>query len=589
MPEFPNGVFWVSLAALRDPDLLLETVGRTVGAAENLESHLAGRELLLLLDNFEQLVGAAPQLSSLLAAAPRVSALVTSRELLRIAGEVEYQVPPLAEREAVALFCARSGREPTPEAGELCGRLDNLPLAVELAAARARVLSPAQILERLSRRLDLLRGGRDAEARQRTLRAAIEWSHDLLGAEEKALFARLACFEGGCTLEAAEAVAGAEVDTLQDLVEKSLVRHAGERFSMLETIREFARERLAESGEAESLARRHAEFFAALAESAGLSVEAVAAGSGSTGYDLVIPERANLGARAGLPGRCGRARGVRAPGGLARAVLGDQRSRGGQTQAERSVWRPRQPPPALEVRVIRSLAGVTYIAGEFEAGVRLIEQALEGYRALGDRWGMAHMLFRLGVEAARLGDTNRARALCEESLAMDTDGFNVAQASSLLGDVAVGEGRYEEAFELFDRSADLAERIGFDWWRAGVLINAAEYALKLGRIDQAAPRAQAGLRIAHAMGDRQTTAFALSLHAWIAADAGEPDRAGHLWGAIEAEAARGRIGQWEGVSEEYAARLSPVAGPEFERARSQGRALPLDDAVELALSAPPWS
>jgi predicted ATPase len=220
--------------------------------------------------------------------------LLTSRELLRIQGEVEHPVLPLADSEAVSLFCTRSALEPSDEVAELCRRLDCLPLALELAAARSGVLSPAQTLERLSQRLDLLRGGRGTEARQQTLRATIEWSHDLLGPDEKTLFAGLANFAGGWTLDAAEAVTSADLETLQALVQKSLVRHSGERFSMLETIHEYARERLEESGQAEAIRRRHAEFFLALAESAGLSVEGLGAGRGSGGYGVVIPEQANI-------------------------------------------------------------------------------------------------------------------------------------------------------------------------------------------------------------------------------------------------------------------------------------------------------
>jgi predicted ATPase len=170
-------------------------------------------------------------------------------------------VPPLADSEAVELFCARSRLEPSEEIAELCARLDDLPLAVELAAARTSVLSPRQILERLSQRLDLLRGGRDAEARQRTLRATIEWSYELLTEEEKRLFAGLSVFAGGCTLEAAESVCDADLDALQSLVDKSLLRHAEERFWMLETIRELALERLEVSGGAEDLRRRCAAYF----------------------------------------------------------------------------------------------------------------------------------------------------------------------------------------------------------------------------------------------------------------------------------------------------------------------------------------
>ena len=211
------------------------------------------------------MIEAAPQLSALLSACANLNVLVTSRELLRVQGEVEYPVPPLASPEAVALFCERSRLEPSEEIAELCVRLDELPLAVELAAARAKALSPRQILERLSQRLDLLEGGRDADPRQQTLRATIAWSHDLLSEEEQRVFRALSVFAGGCTLEAAEAVCGADIDTLQSLVEKSLLRFSAERYWMLETIREYARERL--RGRRDRCARPpHAAYYLALLE-----------------------------------------------------------------------------------------------------------------------------------------------------------------------------------------------------------------------------------------------------------------------------------------------------------------------------------
>jgi predicted ATPase/class 3 adenylate cyclase len=268
VPAFRNGVFWVGLATVRDPGLVAQTIAQTLGARDGLADHIAERELLLLLDNFEQVVDAAPNLSSLLSTCPNLRLLVTSRERLRVHGEHPYPVPPLAGPEGVDLFCQRSDLAADETVAALCSQLDNLPLALELAAARASVLSPVQILERLSQRLDLLKGGRDADPRQKTLRATLAWSHDLLDEDERGLFARLAVFRGGCTLEAAEDVADATVDTLQSLVDKSLLRHTDERFWMLETIREYALERLAATAAEPVLRQRHAEHFVRVAEDA---------------------------------------------------------------------------------------------------------------------------------------------------------------------------------------------------------------------------------------------------------------------------------------------------------------------------------
>jgi len=228
--------------------------------------------MLLLLDNLEQVIDCAPELASLLEACPNLNLLVTSRQLLRVRGEVEYAVPALAEEEAIELFGVRAQLEADEAITELCRRLDNLPLAVELAAARTSVLTPQQILERLSQRLDLLKGGRDADPRQQTLRATIEWSYDLLPPQEQRLFARLSVFSGGCTLKAAEDVAEADLDTLQSLVEKNLVRFTNGRYWLLATIREFAADRLLHSSDEAAYLERHATYFTNLVLEANASL-----------------------------------------------------------------------------------------------------------------------------------------------------------------------------------------------------------------------------------------------------------------------------------------------------------------------------
>jgi predicted ATPase/class 3 adenylate cyclase len=269
--EYPDGVFWAPLAALRDSKLVLEVAAQTLEARDSLAAGIADRRLLFILDNIEHLIDAASDLAELLAACPNLRLLVTSRELLRLPGEQAYPVPPLGPADATELFTARARAvdprfEPSPMIEQLCTQLDNLPLALELAATRVVVLSPEQLLDRLSKRLDLLQAGRGADPRQQTLRTTIEWSYDLLGESERLLFERLSVFRGGSTLEAAEQICEADIDTLQSLIDKSLLRRQGERFWMLETIKEYAVERLAQHGEAASIAERHAEYFVALTE-----------------------------------------------------------------------------------------------------------------------------------------------------------------------------------------------------------------------------------------------------------------------------------------------------------------------------------
>jgi len=276
--DYADGVWFVGLAALTDVGLVEAAIAQTFGLREGggrtyrdvVGDFLRSRRLLLVLDNLEQLLPeVAGMVAELAAEFAGVDFLATSREPLRIGREREYMVPPLESDESVVLFAERAGLEldgDRPAVEAICARLDGLPLAIELAAARVNVLPPAKLLERLEQRLPLLTSGaRDAPERQRTLRATIAWSHDLLDEHEQQLFARLAVFAGGCTLEAAEAVCDANVDTLSSLLDKNLLRRDESRYRMLETIREFARERLDQAADADEIRRRHAEHFLAFA------------------------------------------------------------------------------------------------------------------------------------------------------------------------------------------------------------------------------------------------------------------------------------------------------------------------------------
>ena len=276
--RFLDGVYWVPLAPLRDPGLLLATIANALNVreepgkplADTLAAELGGKRTLIVVDNVEHLMpDAARQLGSLGGVlGPQL--LITSRERLQLQGEVVYSVPTLDDTDAIELFLARSraleyGIETNGDVRELCSRLDNLPLALELAAARTQLFSPRQLLERLEQRLDLFKGPRDVDPRQRTLRATIEWSYDLLAEAEQRLFRWLSVFAGGCTYEAAEHVGGADPDTLQSLLDKSLLRRRGNelaaRYWMLETVREFAADRLSEAGESDAGRERRRRYF----------------------------------------------------------------------------------------------------------------------------------------------------------------------------------------------------------------------------------------------------------------------------------------------------------------------------------------
>ncbi|HEU0303787.1 MAG TPA: adenylate/guanylate cyclase domain-containing protein, partial [Gaiellaceae bacterium] len=453
---FPDGVYWVPLAPLRDPRLVLESASQAVGAADSLVEHLGDMRLLLLFDNFEQLIDAAADLGSVVAACPNVTLVVTSRELLRVQGEMEYAVPPLAQSEAVALFCQRAQIERSREITELCARLDNLPLAVELAASRARAFSPTQILERFSHTLDLFKGSRDADPRQQTLRATIQWSYELLTEQEQELFARLSVFAGGCTLEAAEEVCYADLDTLQSLVEKSLVRVTHERYWMLEMIREFAGERLAETGEQDGLRQRHAEHFVLLAEEAEPELRR---GDARLWLDRLDAEHNNM--RAALAwGAAHDSDGLdlRLSGALARFWWDRSHIDEGRRWLQAALAREGGPPEA-RARAFRGLGYLAWVRGDREELRTSNEEALALYRNIGDLLGTAMVSTNLGIFWREEGDPRRARPLLEEGATLHRELGEMsylAHSLAQLGLVSLDEGDTEQAIELCSEGLALA-------------------------------------------------------------------------------------------------------------------------------------
>ena len=581
VPDFTGGVFWVPLAATNDPALVSPAIARAIGGDGELAKIVGARELLLVVDNLEQVIAAAPDLAALVEACPNLRLLVTSRVLLRVRGEVEYEVEPLADVEGVALFSERSRLPETDAVDELCRRLDNMPLALELAAARTKVLSPEQILERLSQRLDLFTGGRDSDPRQQTLRATIEWSYELLSEDERALFARLAVFPGGCTLEAAESVCDAGLDVLQSLIEKSLLRRTEERYWMLETIREYASERLEASGEGEALRRRLAEWLLALALSANFQLES----EGDERHDLVVSELSNIRAA------------------MTWAIAADPELGARVLLALEQFWAFRSPFEArrwldellargpfsdeLQARLLAIYGGLIWLAGDFEEGGRHVREATELFRKLGDERGVALMLPRLAQDANLAGDRAGARALCEEALSVGREiGFEkpIAEALLILAYLEMDDGRLDEAMRLADEAAAHAAAIGWRWWEVSALLRAAECAVRLRGPLEDGGRVRRGLAAAYEIGDRQHTVYLLALLAWAAAAAADAERAGRLWGAIEAETERGPIGQWEAEREEYALHLAAVSGPAFDHGVADGRAMTLEQTVEYGLS-----
>ncbi|MDQ3992623.1 MAG: hypothetical protein M3229_03085, partial [Actinomycetota bacterium] len=587
---FADGVWFVDLSPVRDPALVLSTIAAALGARVDLAEHIGDRAQLLVLDNLEQVVDAASELGELVASCARLQLLCTSREPLRIGVEREYRLRPLPESPAVELFRQRAdavspGTEVAYELGaQICDRVDRLPLAIELAAARVKVLEPAALLERLERRLPVLASrSRDLPERQRTLHSTIAWSYELLPPEEQTLFPRLAVFSGGATLDAVEEVCEGDLDVLEALVDKSLLRRREDRFVMLETVREYAVERLDESDDDQVVRHRHARFFLALAESTNL----IADSDGEQRLDLAVAEVDNL--RAAI-GWAADANHVELALRIAVAlevfwVLANPSE--GARWFEKLLAAPGEIPARLRAGALRARGGAEYIFGRYETGLRLYEESLAEYRRLGEERWIGHMLLRLAVEANRVGDRDRARALAEESqaLALRTGSRkNESQPLTLLGRMAFADGDHERGLELLREGISRAADSGFVWWQSNSLATLAECLLELDRFEEAGAAASEALMLGRGLHDRATTVDALGLLAVVAARSGEGELAGRLWGAIESEETRGRIGQWEDYRDELAAQLPEPADEAFERGRAAGRSLSLDEAVKEALS-----
>jgi predicted ATPase len=592
--DHPHGVWWVPLDALRQPELVLETAAQIVGAKDALAAHIGDRTMLLAFDNFEQVVEAAAGVADLLRSCPNLDVLVTSREPLRIRGEREYAVPPLAHEEAVRLFWTRA-REVRPDiaaddqdVSEICRRLDDLPLAIELAAARAKVLSPAKIRERLEQRLPLLTGGaRDLPERQRTLRGTIEWSHELLTPDEQRLFARLAVFRGGWTLEAAEAVADADLDVLQSLVEKSLVRQNDERFSMLETIREYATERLEASGELAYLGKRHADHFLALAKEAEPIVLSV---SPREWLDRLEMDHDNI--RAALE-YLEAARETQLALELGGRLWEFWCLRSHATEG----WERLEHLLTLDAARTRSrakaLVGSVHLAdgaGVDPLAVRQrAEEAIALEREVGDEKDIAFAEYEYASTYCNSGDFARARPLLEESvrrLREVGDEHRELQAMRLLAWACQELGEHERHRVLHEEVVRRARAIGDMENTAFSLSTLSWYASRDGRHGDALALLAEAYQLGRHEGDLAAIDLILVRVARALAFADSGDSAARVLGAADAthENAGWTYPGWvvairEAAIEKARSRLSADA---FAAARAEGRALTPDAAMELA-------
>ncbi len=634
---YAESAAFVPLAALGDPTFVLPEIAYTLGirrhdacpVAQRLADALRDKALLLILDNCEHLPAAMPEIAALLTACPGLTVLATSRAALRLRGEWVYPVPPLAlpkttahptrdalgAAPAVELFVQRAQAvrpdfaltdENAPAVASICSRLDGLPLAIELAAARIATLPPLALLARLDHRLDLLTcGARDLPDRQQTLRDTITWSYRLLAGEERALFRRLAVFPGGARLDAVATLCGSEVrpdsalDRITVLLGHSLLRRESDpdgelRVTMLETIREYAHEQLHASNEIEATWRVHAAYVLALAETA----EAALTGHQQTVWlTRLEAEHDNLRAVLSWAMACDEVEtALRLAGSLWRFWQMHGHVREGRRWLDAALALPAPAAPASRGKVLNAAGVLSFQQGEYAASGALHREDLELRRALRDEPGIAQALNNLGVVARNAGDIAAAQALHEESLAIRRalgDRWGVAQALNNLGVVARMQGDLTRAEALHEESLAIRRELGDK--RGMVVALIYQGLVARAREDHAAAHAwyAEGLASVWALGNLPLIAEALEGIAIAITGIGDTERAARLFGA--AETLRDSLGVPLSPDDRrdhaiWAARGREAEGPErWQEEQATGKALPLEEVIADALRGAPAS
>jgi predicted ATPase/DNA-binding CsgD family transcriptional regulator len=638
-PDFPDGVFLVSLAGLMDASLLvpalaqalgLPDMGRSAGEAHllsRLQALINRRKMLLVLDNFEQVIDAAVEIAALLAACTQIKVLVTSREVLRIAAEHNFPVPPLAvpdirhlppieflgQIEAVRLLVTRAqAASPgfaltqgnSTAVASICHRLEGLPLAIELAAARSRLLTPADMLSRLEHKLPWLTGGaKDSPARHQTLRAAIGWSYDLLEPDEQQLFRRLAIFVGRCTVEALAAVCGSATDTeagepdddllhaLTSLLDKSLLRQAHDnqqgRLYMLETIREFAMEQLQASGEAPEMHRAHAHYYLALAENA----EPRMVGPEQTAWlNTLEQEHENL--RAALA-CAAENRDTEVGARLAAALWRFWLTHGHITEGRRwlhTFLSSGALSPELRARVLNAAGPLAVRQGDFATAHTLLEESLALWRTLDDPRGEMEGLDNLGLVAIYQDDLPLASTYFQQSLEgwrRLGDKHGMTTSLNRLGLVMRYQGNFEQATRLYDECYAMATETHDTYYVAASLHNMGQMAHHRGDDERAYPLLMKSVVLVRQLEDTPNISTFLADLAGLWASQGHPERAARLFGAAEALRENMQVMMYEAQRKAYVqdiergrAQLDPAI---WDAAWANGRTMSLDEAFALAL------
>jgi predicted ATPase/DNA-binding CsgD family transcriptional regulator len=675
--EYPDGVWLVELAPLSEGALVPKEVAEALGVSERPAQPLTGtlaevlrdRELLLLVDNCEHLLQATAHLiDSLLDSCPHLSILATSREAIGVEGEARWLVPPLSipgngssseelgGYESVRLFVERArGRDPSfslsPQnaraVAEICGRLEGIPLAIELAAARVGTLSLEQISERLGSSLEFLtRGGRTAEPRQRTLKGALDWSHELLSEPEKVLFRRLAVFAGGWTLQTAETVAsgdgvaeGEVLDLLSGLVDKSLVlaeehESVGVRYRMLEPVKQYAREKLEEAGESGTVRRRHADFFLTLAERARPELRGP---EDRKWLEQLEREHDNMRAALSFALESEDVElALRMAGALGTFWHMHSHSDEGRKWLEAALTRDKRAPVVVRIRALEALywlahdrwdhdraeaiareamelsaeaeiedslaaslrimsAGPAWVRGDYERGRELLEESLRISRGAGDRIMIAEALLQLAVTAWGMGDTERGKEIYEEGVILCREAgytFRLPDFLFSLGYQLLLEGDYERGAALNEEAVAICREHGYKRSLNFALDNLGWATLLQGDHARATSFYEESLAISKELGDKACASESLDGLACIAGATGEPARAARLFGA--AEAMRDTLSAavvFQHTPEEAAWRepsraraRSRLGEPAWEDTLSEGRAMGLKEAIEYAIS-----
>jgi predicted ATPase/class 3 adenylate cyclase len=634
LDDYRDGCWFVPLDALRDADLVPSTIASALGvrvpgdrpAIDALTAWLAERQLLLVLDNFEQITEAAPQIGQMLAAAPGLRVLATSRIPLHLYGENEYAVPPLATvaelraaahnadklstYEAVRLFIERAvgaksdfavTNANAPAVAEICARLDGLPLAIELAAARVKLLSPDQILVRLEANLGVLSSSaQDLPERQRTMRGAIEWSYQLLDANEQKLYERLSVFRGGFTIESAEQVVlgnglGLDIfDGLASLADKSLLRTveagADTRFAMLETIREYATERLDAAPDAEAIRRAHARHFLKLAVDSEPHLVGI---DQKEWLDRLEREHDNVRAAFSRAPDLGMLDDALTAAG---AVWRFWQQRGHFAEARAVYDRLLALPGASAVARAKALiggGGIAYWQSDFPAVKAWYSEAVELYRSAGDTAGTAEAIFNFAYVPMLEGDVRTVAALGEEAVALFQqvgDELGEAKSEQLIGFAQYYDADPADAIKLFEKAAEIYRRHGNQLLLADTLVSTSFPASNLADWPKAVGLLREGLALFEATGNRIGAAMVYEIVAAGSGHIGQLERSAKLFGASERrrdELGGGAPSQLMATQPYRDATQKALGEERFGQLHSEGARLSDDEARALVLEFEP--